>query len=974
MVHAIRSSPTSRLSWLAALGFVLLPLPAFAESYSEHFHGPNPSWKVRTTEHVKVLTHRRSPNHGTEGAGEYVSVETNRKDQSINIEHVLPKARVLNELEVGLWVKSETPGVKIKLRVVLPEYKDPNGKMIALLIPGDVVEDAGEWQRLTCRTDDKLVQARLVSLRKKLDQAVSPKQMVVDRVVLSWPLSPGVNEIAVDELTFGPLVDVDESAVMQTGHEAEPAEESPIGFRLGRLEIEGNPFFPVIAPYHGEPLKQLAADGFNVVYLPDHTDQALLRSAREAGLWVTAPPPAVVASGDEVRDAGLLPFTAKTRPIAFWMLGTRVSPQSQTRLVNWVDQIQEADQSLRRPIAADVSGDETFFSREVDLLGISRHTVGGSLSLREYRNWLQQRRALAVPGSWCWTWIQVAPSPAIAEVWDQNQIPLQLEPEQIRLQAYAALAAGMRGIGFWTPRALSEESPADRETLLALRQINWELRLMEPWLATANAVSKIPVTVEMTAKQKGPYRFQLRDYGFQGWKRRLGQPGEAGENSTDPELSAAVLRTDYGTMLLPMWLDEYAQFVPGQLAANKLSLVVPGIDETASAWEITTTGIHNLPRERVSGGVKVTLKNFDQTACILLTSRQDLIEQVKQRVAAIEERSARTSLTLAELKLERVRAIDQQLGEFGLRQTEGPRYLGLAWQMYQEARAALGQQDWQTVRVRSEQAMQMARMLQREHWESAVEHLSSPVASPYSISFSSLPAQARMALQLTHDPQTSRNLVPSGNFDDETVPLPTVGWKHAQQTPDTIRAQADLNPDPHRGKFCLRLLARTNAPEQPVPTGKEFVSISTPPVTVYAGHAVRISGWIKISTDLAAASDGLMIYDSLQGRGLALRFHQACGWQRFEFVREAVESQDVTVTMALTGLGEVNIDDLEVTVHPLTKIQQTAGQEVPVKPRAAATPTRWTDLGRSRSSKAPNSKSQIPSKLQVPTLKSQGPN
>jgi hypothetical protein len=948
MVHANRSLPTASLCRLVAFGVVLLPLPLplFAETYSEHFHGPNPSWKVRATEHVKVLTHRRSPQHGTDGTGEFLSVETNRAEQSIHIEHVLPKARVLNELEVGLWVRSETPGVRIKLRVVLPEYKDPNGKMIALLIPGDVVEQTGDWQRLTCRTDDKLVQERLASLRARLKQTVTPKRMVVDRVVLTWPLSPGVNELALDELTFGPLVEVEEFGVTRTGHEAEPAEESPVVFRLGRLEIEGNPFFPVIAPYHGEPLKQLAADGFNIVWLPDYTDQALLRSAREAGLWVTATPPAAVSGDDEVRDAGLLPFTAKTRPIAFWMLGTRVSPQAQTRLANWVDQIQEADQGLRRPIAADVSGDETFFSRELDLLGISRHTMGGTLSLREYRNWLQQRRAQAVPGSWCFTWIQAAPSPAIAEVWDQHQIPLQLEPEQIRLQAYAALAAGMRGIGFWTPRALSEESPADRETLLALRQINWELRLMEPWLATANAVSKIPVSIETDARQKGPYRFQLRDYGFQGWKRRLGQPGQGTDNSVDPELSAAVLRTEYGTMLLPMWLDDYAQFVPGQLAANKLSLVVPGIDETASAWEITTTGIHNLPRERVSGGVKVTLKNFDQTACILLTSRQDLIEQVKQRVAAIEERSARTSLTLAELKLERVRAIDQQLGEFGLRQPEGPRYLGLAWQMYQQARAALSQQDWQSVRVNSEQAMQMARVLQREHWESAVEHLSSPVASPYSISYSSLPAQARLALQLTNDAQSSRNLVPSGNFDDETVPLPAVGWKHEQQAPATVRAQADLHPDPHRGKFCLRLLARTIAPEQPVPTGKEFVSITTPPVTVYAGNAARISGWIKIPADLAAESDGVMIYDGLQGRSLALRFHQACDWQRFEFVREAVESQEMTVTFALTGLGEVDVDDIEVTVHPLANIEQTAGQEVPAKPRPAAAPTRWTDLGR----------------------------
>ena len=81
-----------------------------------------------------------------------------------------------------------------------------------------------------------------------------------------------------------------------------------------------------------------------------------------------------------------------------------------------------------------------------------------------------------------------------------------------------------------------------------------------------------------------------------------------------------------------------SQFVPGKLAAEKISITVPGVPETASVWEITTTGIHNLDRdrERVSGGVKITLRNFDQTACILLTSDQELIQQTRQRVAAFK--------------------------------------------------------------------------------------------------------------------------------------------------------------------------------------------------------------------------------------------------------------------------------------------------------------------------------------------------
>lgn len=939
-------------------GLILTAGFASAESFTENFNSPNPSWKVSKTDpHVKTRTHRRSPEHGKDSVGEQVVLETDRQGQTIRLEHTLPKARVLNELEVGLWARPDAPGLQVHLHVTLPGCEDPsNGKTVSMLIPGDIAEEAGEWQRLTCRTDDKLVQKRLQLLRAKLKRTLTPKVMVVDRVILTWPLSAGVTELSLDELTFGPLVRVEDSEIVQTGHEQESGAEHPAQLRLDRLEVESKPFFSRIAVYHGEPLKDLAAAGFNVVLIPDYKDQALLRSIREAGLWATAIPP--TAEGTD-GDAGLLPFSAESRSIAFWMLGTRLSPLSQNRLVKWVDQIQEADQKFRRPIAADVSGDESLFSRELDLIGISRHTMGSSLTLRDYRDWMYARRASARPGSLCWTWIQVTPAPAVATLWEQHQIPVQLEPEQIRLQVYAALAAGMRGLGFWTHRLLNEETSADRETLLALHQINWELWLMEPWLATASGASRTPLIIESNDPKNGttkpPPKFKFNKKSKMNTPDALpdpfaAEPEQATANDQQPPgLSAAVLRTpDKGTLLLPMWLEDRSQFVPGQLAASQVSMIVPGIDETAAAWEITTTGVRSLDsteRQRVNGGVKVTLKNFDQTACVLLTSDRELIEQTRQRIASIAEQSARTYLALADLKLERVRVIDQMLGDAGLRQMSGPHILGQARMMYDEARAALSHQDWQKVRLRSKQALQMARALQREHWDDAVRNLPSPVASPYAIGFQSLPLQARLATQM-NDEQAA-NLLPTGNFEDADALFP-VGWKHEQDAPDYIKAEAEVSHESHRGKHCLRLHSQlTSSQAQAAPSrSREFVRIVTPPITVHAGHAVRVAGWIKLPAEIPGSQDGVMIYDNLFGRNLALRFRETCDWQRFELVREAAESKDVTVTIALTGLGEVCVDDLQITVHSLMPVQQASAREPAGQPRSAAPGRPWSKLKR----------------------------
>ena len=445
------------------------------------------------------------------------------------------------------------------------------------------------------------------------------------------------------------------------------------------MEVEGRAFFPRIVPYHGESLKDLAAAQFNVVWVPDYTDRALLTSIRREGLWATATPPTPLGSEGEMlpaSDAGLLPFSGETRPIAFWMLGTRIPPQMQSRLLNWVEQVQAADHKYRRPLAADVSGEEKIFSRELNMLGISRHIIGGTLTFNDYRDWLKDRQSWARPGSFCWTWIQVLPSPAETLVFDQHQAAQQIEPEQIRLQVYAALAAGVRGIGFWTPRALNEDTPADHETLEAIRQINLELWLLEPWLATTKSVMSTPVTIGLNLpRPKGPQgkrpaantqaAKKLRDD-----RMKAEEDERQAREQYERQLNAAVLRTDHGTLLLPMWFDDHSQFVPGRLAADTITITVPGVSETATAWEITTTGIHNLDPQRVSGGMRITLRNFDQTACILLTTDQVLVQQLKQRVAAIQEQSARTWLALAELKLDRVRDVDQKLAEWNLRQPE----------------------------------------------------------------------------------------------------------------------------------------------------------------------------------------------------------------------------------------------------------------------------------------------------------------
>ena len=72
---------------------------------------------------------------------------------------------------------------------------------------------------------------------------------------------------------------------------------------------------------------------------------------------------------------------------------------------------------------------------------------------------------------------------------------------------------------------------------------------------------------------------------------------------------------------------------------------------------------------------------------------------------------------------------------------------------------------------------------------------------------------------------------------------------------------------------------------------------------------------MKVSGPITGSVDGAMLYDSHSGPLGALRWRDATDWQQFTLIREVVESGTMSITLALTGLGEVQFDDLRVIPH-----------------------------------------------------------
>ena len=293
----------------------------------------------------------------------------------------------------------------------------------------------------------------------------------------------------------------------------------------------------------------------------------------------------------------------------------------------WAEQVRAADRRMGRPLVCRPRTDLRGYSRLADLLLIDRRPLGTSLQMSGYAAWVRRQPLLARPGTPVWTTVQTQPNEGLrqqlAALEPGVPPPLGVPPEQIRLLAYTAVAAGSRGLLLLSDTPLDASDPDTQQRATALELLNLELELMEPWAAAGSFV--------------------------------------ATADSSVPEVVGSVLSTEHARLLLPIWSAPMAQCVPPQSAANSVVLTVPGVPEAAEAYELTPSGAKKLRRKRVAGGMSVTLDEFGLTTQVLLAQDPLIIGAVDRRAAEMGRRAAELERHLAVRKLNTVQTLAGQL-------------------------------------------------------------------------------------------------------------------------------------------------------------------------------------------------------------------------------------------------------------------------------------------------------------------------
>ncbi len=882
-----------------ACGLVFSAPTALADSPSawyEGFEGPKTTWKdIGGDAQYRVERHARVRDRAHSGSGSEAIALVGSEGTYVRFAHQVGRALVIEDLLATLWIKSDRHGLQVAAEVVLPRTTDPRtGNPIVTLVRGSSYTKVGNWQQLRIDNFPTLLTRQIRTLRMAMSPHVDGREAYVTRIVLNVYGGQGTTNTWIDDLDLAGFVPAPAGSWTTTdppndrstpGSPSAPAAAFPQVELIGSvLTIDGRPLLPRIIRHQGEPLEFLGQLGFNTVWLDRPATPELLAQARQTGLWLVCPPPLSPSTGNAPDDmTAPAEIGSQYDRVLAWDLGRRLGRDHLDGTMRWAEQIRTADRNHRRLLICSPDMEVRKYSRHVDLLLADRRPLGTSLELADYGTWLRRQPLLATPGTPSWTTVQTQYAAALIEQLaaiepTRTDLPA-VSTEQIRLLVYTAIASGSRGLLFESQSRLDTSDPATRRRAAALELINLQLRLIEPWIAA-------------------------------------GTPTAVAEGSR-PEVQGMLLQTDRARLLVSLWTDQGAQWVPGQSADTDLSLIVPRVPASSEAYELTSGGLRPLDDRRVAGGTRVTFDEFELTAQALLSQNPAIVAALADRCTRAGSRTAGLQRDLAGQKLDHVVRIVDELRGRGIYLPSTNRWIDAARMNLRQSDSQLAARRYQAAALHAQRVMSSLRLVERAYWEKAVEGLPSPLSSPATAGFATLPWHDRLLARIRAS-QMGPNRLAGGQFES-LGQLQSAGWRHFQTPSKEILSRVDISARGARsGGSGVVLSAMPVDPENP-PAMVETppVWITTPPISLEPGQLVCIHGWIRIPEPITGSVDGLMIVDSLSGRALAQRIGQTEGWQQFVLYRTATRSGPMTVSFVLSGLGEARLDDVAVqTLHP----------------------------------------------------------
>ncbi len=849
--------PVAILIVLAGVALPFLSSAFGGQILRNGFETPDTAWIQSGADvHFKELIHDNTDevfNNGQRSEHIQLQVETGSSKQPfIHYAYDVGKAPLADELTASVWVRANRGGIQLMARLVLPHERGKTAdEPLTTFIRGDFYQSVSRFQKLQIRQPVNLAKEERLHLSDEQKHQVNMADAYFDKLILNVYCGPGPTELWIDDLEIGPVTDPSRSQT-EFGNEGfkptarEPAgggqprrsleskDHRPIGSAQlvdERLLVGGRPVFFRIMRHSGTPLSVLREARINGILFDEGTPPEKLAEAARMGFYVVPTVSSKDAGGANPQSlAQTVSDLQKQAPALFVNIdGGGLTADHVQQVTAAAKIVQDIDPQIQ--VAADVWEAFQAYSRSIRMLGVHRWPLLTSLELSQYRDWLTQRRVLAGPprgeNTFMWTWIQThLPDWYTHLVYDRPgsasfSEPIGPQPEHIRLLTYIALGSGCKGLGFWSDRFLAD-SHQGRDRLLALALLNMELHMLEPMLVS----SQTPIWIDTSV----------------------------------PDVKAAVFypkANGQGILVLPVWLGSGSQFVPGQAAIANLSIVVPRVPTSSQAWDVSPAEVRGLKSERVPGGTKITVPEFGLTSAIVLTGdngREGLLVRMQGQAMRTSRLAAQWCHDLAEEELRKVAAINAELEQAGHKLPDGKELLENAQKRLGAAVQLWNSGDYREAYAESERTLRPVRILMRAQWEAATKELDVPVASPYAVSFYTLPRHWQFMNQIQTQIKQGNigaNVLQYGDFETPPDRLPDSWTAQVPEPLDKVDLSARrVTTSPHSGKQCLELQVKpkspiaaagsTPPPPPPAALERTFLAITSPTVRLDPGTPVRI--------------------------------------------------------------------------------------------------------------------------------------
>lgn len=867
--------------------------------FRDSFETPQPSWRLSEADcGVRVLAQQRTFRDAHSGHGsEYLRLAIGNGTY-VHISQAIDKAPIIAELAPSMWVKSDRPHLQMMIRVVLPRSVDPSsGKPLMALLRGDVYTDVGNWQQLRVPDPATLFAREVVGLRTQFKD-VDEREAYVDLIVLNVYSAPGNIDVSIDDLEIQGYVPLEKAVATNVAPTITP-EDEPSAHRIdtqidGRagpvlqgsiLTANGRPIMPRVIQHNGEALEWLTTLGFNVVKLNASPSAADLREAERLDIWLVAPPP-YLEPGEKLGPT-------HDRVLA-WSLGAHLSERDLASTRALAEEIRQFDPRRQRPTVCGIDSDFDAYSRQAGILLFDQHLAGTSFEMARYRPWLQARSRLARPGTPFWATVWTQPSPKLTEqliLFGQGEAPAaEVDPDQLRLSIYSALSAGARGLVFGSHRPLGIDNPSAAQRTDVLRLINAELRAIEPWIAGGSLIEDM--------------------------------------NASDPHVHVSVWQTERSRLLLITQQAPAQQYVVGPPPKSNVSVLVPGAQVADRAYQITPGGLKQLRAVHSSGGVRVTVDDPGLASAVVVTQDALVLHHLTKALAERKRQVAQLRHDVAARRLNQTIEVDRilQLRSEPVRQSA--EWLKEAQTNLEQARRMFTANDFDSVHLYAAKAEQSLAKVRRGHWEQTAAAFPSPTSSPCVSSFASLPLHWKFAERMSRV-RWGPNVLAAGDMEN-LEHLMATGWRNQRRLPPGFESDVSLSlQSPHGGRSALRMRAWSTDPANAPPSAidRAPVWITSSPVPVRQGQIARVHGWVFVPTPLTGTQEGLLVFDSIAGPELGERIAATHGWREFSLYRAVPQNGELTITFALTGVGEVWIDDVGVQLlepEPIRPATQNA--------------------------------------------------